>query len=349
MPASTRNSTPSRLLPPPVRRFREHLREIRRVAGETQQEVLDARAALDEQLAQLDALNRDQVTRLWKIEARLDQLNGSVEPVRVERLEQAAPQRPAASTKSTTAHPAEFDYQAAVAALVAAGAPEETVKWGSIPPESLAFICETIRNELPPQRAAIALHVGNFVGISLVGVTSALRHVHPESLTVAVDPGVTMGGIAHPQDHVTQLLELFGLVHNVLLVCGYSFGPTVPDSRDAGQAPQPTASLDQPNVSTASTAAEEIEQPPPSGENVLPMLARLGARYDLALLDGDHGEQTVAAELRYLTDTLRPGGVVFLDDACDWCPAILELFRYPGERFEQAGHDGRVGVLRFVR
>jgi hypothetical protein len=40
--------------------------------------------------------------------------------------------------------------------------------------------------------------------------------------------------------------------------------------------------------------------------------------------------------------------VVFLDDACDCCLDILELCRHPRERFEQAGHDGRVGVLRLV-
>jgi hypothetical protein len=131
---------------------------------------------------------------------------------------------------------------------VAAGAPEEVVRWGSIWPESLAFICETIRNELPRQRAAIALHVGNFLGVSLVGLVSTLRDVHPESLIVAVDPGVTMGGVAHSQDYVTQLLDVFGLANSVLLVCGYSFGRTDPDSRDARQAPSLTTSLDQPDI-----------------------------------------------------------------------------------------------------
>jgi hypothetical protein len=219
---------------------------------------------------------------------------------------------------------------------VAAGAPDEAIREGSISPQSLAFIREKIRTELPPRRAAIALHVGNFLGISLVGVASTLRDVHPESLTVAVDPGVTVEGVAHPQDYVTQLLDVFGLTNSVLLVCGYSFGRTYPDSRDA------------PNIFRPWTAAEEIEQPPPSGENVLALLARLGARYDVAVLDGHHGGQTVAAELRYLTGTMRPGGVVFLDDVDDGWPDVLELFRHPGERFEHVDHDGRVGVLRLV-
>jgi hypothetical protein len=53
------SSTKSWVLPPPVKRLREHLREIRRVASETQQQVI----ALD--------------ARLARIEARLDELTGA--------------------------------------------------------------------------------------------------------------------------------------------------------------------------------------------------------------------------------------------------------------------------------
>lgn len=69
-------STPSWLLPAPIWRFREHLREIRRAAGETQAQLHDTHvaldskidrthAALDSRLAQLDALAAD----LSRIEA----------------------------------------------------------------------------------------------------------------------------------------------------------------------------------------------------------------------------------------------------------------------------------------
>jgi putative methyltransferase (TIGR04325 family) len=54
--SATGRSTPRWLLPGPIRRFREHLREIRRMLGETQQMVFEVRAALvqiDSQLQEL--------------------------------------------------------------------------------------------------------------------------------------------------------------------------------------------------------------------------------------------------------------------------------------------------------
>lgn len=56
---SERTSTSSSLLPPPVRRLREHLREIRRLAGETHQWVLDMAAAIAEKLNQLEGELRE--------------------------------------------------------------------------------------------------------------------------------------------------------------------------------------------------------------------------------------------------------------------------------------------------
>jgi hypothetical protein len=54
--------------------LREHLREIRRVASETHQEVIDTGEALGGQLARIDALLRDQAAALPRIEARLEDL-----------------------------------------------------------------------------------------------------------------------------------------------------------------------------------------------------------------------------------------------------------------------------------
>ncbi len=65
------NSTPTRLLPPPIQRFRQNLREIRRVAGETQSQLLEARAALGDQIGRLGSVVACQAARLEQIERRL--------------------------------------------------------------------------------------------------------------------------------------------------------------------------------------------------------------------------------------------------------------------------------------
>jgi hypothetical protein len=72
MPTNTHNSTQSRLLPPPLRRLREHVREIRRLAGETHQQVIDTHLASTRELKQLYAIALDQAGVIARIERRLN-------------------------------------------------------------------------------------------------------------------------------------------------------------------------------------------------------------------------------------------------------------------------------------
>jgi hypothetical protein len=78
MSGDRRTSTFSWLLPGPLRRLREHLRETRRVAGETQAQLAGTGAALGGQLAELsdvisriEALAADEARALARIDARL--------------------------------------------------------------------------------------------------------------------------------------------------------------------------------------------------------------------------------------------------------------------------------------
>jgi len=68
---------------------------------------------------------------------------------------------------------------------------------------------------LDPMRPQIALHIGNFVGISLAYLTCFLAEQHCDSLVVGVDPDVPHRGIRHPQEHVAALLTACGLENNV--------------------------------------------------------------------------------------------------------------------------------------
>lgn len=110
-------STPSWLLPPPVRRFREHLRETRRVVGQTQSQLGDSHGVLSEQLAQLGAMTGEQAERLAGIEARLDQLSDSTDA-------------PGASLPIERRTSRTFDYEATAETLgtvtEAAGARDDT-------------------------------------------------------------------------------------------------------------------------------------------------------------------------------------------------------------------------------
>ena len=76
----------------------------------------------------------------------------------------------------------------------------------SVPHKSLEYIREVAINRLDPKRPLKALHVGNFVGVSLVFLTSALMQRNPDSLVVSIDPNLEHHGISNPQSHVCALL-----------------------------------------------------------------------------------------------------------------------------------------------
>lgn len=109
MPAN-RRPTPSWLLPSPVRRFREYLRELRRLAGETQQRVTELRDELRGQLGPLETAARDHDNALSRIEALIEAL-----PVRHADGEPALPEWefvPEGWLRARGQHPAVHGWQA---------------------------------------------------------------------------------------------------------------------------------------------------------------------------------------------------------------------------------------------
>jgi hypothetical protein len=208
-----------------------------------------------------------------------------------------------------------FDFEEAIGLLMKRGLDEALVRHNSIVSSSLEFIRDTIAAHLRPttKRPLIGLHVGNYVGVSLAGFADALRSIEPGSTVLAVDPNDAVElGFPDPQNHVIAVLEHFGLLGSVLLVCGFSFARS-------GSA---------------------------SGENVLPQIERMGTLFDVALIDGQHTAEVVGLELEFLTRRLRPGGIAFLDDANDPWPEVRDTYReWIGGSYAQVAHDGRVGAL----
>ncbi len=217
-----------------------------------------------------------------------------------------------------------FSYEQAIRFLVGRGLDEREVRAGSMPEASLAFALHRALDHLPADRPLAGLQVGNFVGVSLAYVSSALRAVHPRSVTVSVDPDMTHRGIAEPRRHVLALLGHFGLLANNLVVAGYSL------ERSWGEAP-----------------AE------PACEQVLDSLATVcGEGLDLVLLDGHHAGEYLARELTALRPALRPGAVVVVDDVevgpWDEVVQVFDTVTADTDHFEELGRDGRIGVLRLT-
>lgn len=236
-----------------------------------------------------------------------------------------------------------FDYELAVAMLVEGGLSEFQVREGSMPLESLEVVARHLVEYLPGG-PPLALHIGNFVGLSLAHLTASLRAHHPDALVVSVDPGMPHRGIERPDRVALRLLERFGLAANSLVITGFTRGKSL---RDDGliwpEDAVPTAvSTD---VALAALGADAACQ------QVLPNLARfMPGRFDVAVLDGNHEADYLRRELGDVGQLLRDGGLLVLDDVIEefWpeLTAVFEGLTNGGQGYVRVAQDRRVGLLR---
>lgn len=221
---------------------------------------------------------------------------------------------------------AEASVEEAIRFLVSRGLSERGVRYASMPEDSLEYIAETVTDRLPSDRPVRALHVGNFVGVSLCYLSCLVVDRHADSVVVSIDPNVPHPWIGNGQAHVVALLHHFGLLSNNLIIPGYTLERT-PETR--------VETLD--------------AHYPLACENVLASLARVcGQQFDLVLLDGNHESYHLAREFDALRSLLADRSVVVFDDVgtAIW-PGVGEVFRrvLGDHRAVELGHDGRVGIL----
>ncbi len=223
----------------------------------------------------------------------------------------------------------DFSYDDLVDALEGLGVPEAVTRLASIPAPNLAFIDERLVAHLASHTPSVGLHIGNFVGVSLVHLAATVGAHSPGSLIIAVDPDLPYRGLDHNQDRVCALLERFGVADRVLLVRGYS---------DAKMPGAIGAMADAPESSATAAPAR-----------VLTNLDRALAprSLDWALLDGNHDGEYLHAELARLLGVMKPGSLVFLDDCDDSWPEVAAAFDAEGRSaaWRAVATDGRIGVL----
>jgi hypothetical protein len=209
----------------------------------------------------------------------------------------------------------------AIAFFAERGLNTEEVREGTMPDSALSFISTLVADRLPSGRPVRALHIGNFVGISLAYFSQLIVRRHPESLVVSVDPNVPHRGIHDPEAQVVALLHRFGLREANLVLTGYSL------ERKAD----------------AQSEGEYLA----AGENVLGQLAVLGGRFDLVLLDGNHEGTYLRREVEALEPLLEDNAIVVFDDVRDWA-GVAAVFSevIDQERFATLGSDGRVGIVQ---
>jgi predicted O-methyltransferase YrrM len=226
-----------------------------------------------------------------------------------------------------------YGYEDSIAWLASQGLNEEQVRGGSIPEPSLDFVAGHLRR-LMNSGPVTALHIGNFVGVSLAYIAKTLRDIDHSSIVMAVDPNIPHRGIEFPQNYATRLLSRYGLQRNCVMICGYSLAKNFSD--DGGY------------VYGAGRLSRERYAGEAAGEETLTNLGRLLPRkVDCAFIDGNHDGRYLAAELRALSRLVRPGGLLVLDDVSEAWFEISSVFdEFKRERqTRQAYEDGRVGIL----
>ena len=224
------------------------------------------------------------------------------------------------------------DYEQVITYLKGRGLPEHHLREGSMPLKSLEFIREQVISKLEEIVPIKALHIGNFVGVSLAFLTASLVKRHPESLVVSIDPNIPHRGILNPQIHVSALLSICGIQRNSLIVTGYSGHKSI--SNDGvlfdGYDPQKEYS-------------EEY-----ACEEVLNNMCQISPKmFDIIFLDGNHDATYLSNEIKQVLPILKKGGFVVLDDVDDYWVEIRDVFlKVSSLGLTPLYTDGRVGIAQ---
>jgi hypothetical protein len=227
-----------------------------------------------------------------------------------------------------------FSYEQAVAVLMSRGLDERAIRMGSIQARSMRLAGDLIARNAPP-RPLRALHVGNYVGLSLAALSDILVKHDPRSLVVSVDPNIPHLGVDDPQSHVLALLSHFGLQNNNVVICGYTLQKSLGNNG--------VVSAD--GYDPVANFAGEL-----ACENTLANFEHLGQRFDLALVDGNHDADYLRRELEVLVRLIDDGGLLILDDVSHVYKAIRKLFKEVAADsawpLEKIANDDRLGILR---
>jgi len=224
----------------------------------------------------------------------------------------------------------EFSYQAALDFLDLGGIAPFHSREGSIPLKSLEY-AEAFISRLDDSRPLMALHIGNFVGVSLAYLASLLGSIHPGSKVVSMDPNIPHRGIERPADITIALLCHFGLEGRVAILQGYSLEKNASNDGEIFEGYDPRQNW---NAERACT-------------NQLDLLNALSPRrFDICLIDGNHEAAYLERELRFVSKLLRQGGLLILDDVSQAWPEIQSVHAaIAPSQFTKLGADGRIGLL----
>lgn len=247
-----------------------------------------------------------------------------------ERAEGRARRRAAADARAGGDGVHSFTYEGALGFLDGLGLDPAHTREGSMPLASLELVHRHL-DGLDRARPLLALHVGNFLGVSLAYLAHALGAVNAGSKVVSIDPNLTHRGVPRTMETVLALLTHFGLEGRVAILTGYSLEKNTSNNGEVFAGYDPVANWSSERACTQQLALLGALSP---------------ARFDLCLMDGNHDAEYLGRELEHVYGLLRPGGLLVLDDVAEAWPEIQSAFRaISPDRFRTVVADGRIGIL----
>lgn len=227
----------------------------------------------------------------------------------------------------------DYDYEKSIHLLRSFGLNEEEIRSGSVPEESLNFMKEKCALYLKGKEKLVALHVGNFVGVSLAYLSNSLIKLSSESIIISIDPNISHRGIINPQSYLFQILDYFGLNKNNIILTGYSLGKNV--ANDGG----------------VFYATEEEANPikvNPAPENLLEHFANLGIKVDLCFIDGNHETNYLQNEIIRIDEFLCSEGFLIIDDVGNGWDDVEIVFKRMENNpsYKLVATDNRIGIFQ---
>lgn len=230
-----------------------------------------------------------------------------------------------------------FDYEGTIRFLVGLNVTtEDHIRQGSIPQPSLHYLEKFFRQYFPGASPLTALHIGNFLGVSLTWAAHCLRQLHRDSVVVSMDPNLAHRGVQNPLNVVIKIANHLSLQRNIMFLVGYSLERTWTNQGLEGV------------YDSGPAKSSHLEM---AFENTLQNLQVFSeGKFDIALIDGYHESSYLKREITHAYHLLRNGGLVVLDDLDDYWQqraGLRECYDKVDEQmFVKEGTNGRVGILR---
>jgi len=224
-----------------------------------------------------------------------------------------------------------MSYSGLIDSLIERKIDKEQIIEGSIPEVHLLEIVKLVKKHFDVS-PIVGLHVGNFVGVSLVYLAGLLKRMNEKNVIVSIDPNIPHRGVIHPQEEVLFLMNKYGLNKNISILTGYSLDKTISNDGFEFKSYDPQKEYSKGY----------------SCENQLDTLKRIGSgTFSFAIIDGNHQKEYLYNEIVTVNDLLCNNGLIIVDDVSEGWNEIKEMFEsLQLSGLERIYTNERIGVIR---